>query len=246
MQFEAKNDGSGNPTSIEANTPWVSITQANAKSECESLNALNGVTNKYDLISNPEWITIARNLENVDGNWTDNNVGSGCIKRGNIGGTNPCTGGNSGYAVGAADFGAGRSDNGTAQLTLNTGAVIWDFSGNVYEWVDWTLGGTLDAVLAQGDKPYDNTDTGPVALWRELDVIDIFTGRAPSTALLPSDPTFNTSQGVGSYLSGLSGGVPLRGGAWNTGTDAGIFTLSLDDSPASVETTSGFRCVFRP
>ena len=72
------------PVSMPENHPWRKIDQASAKSECTSLGA------NYDLISNPEWMTIARNVESVDTNWSGGSVGSGCLFRGNNGLDDDC------------------------------------------------------------------------------------------------------------------------------------------------------------
>ncbi len=247
MKYEAKNDGSNNPTSTEGTTPWVSISQVSAKSECQSLNALNSVTDKYDLISNPEWMAIARNVENVASNWTNGAVSSGCLKRGNNGSTDACLGGSSGYNGANPEFGAAR--NALASLTLDNGEVIWDLSGNVWEWVDWTLGGALSTNMAQASKPYITADGAPVNAWRELDTLFLdsnFTALVPVDSVMPTDTTYNSASGVGQYYAGTSGGAARRGGNWNDGTYAGAFALDLDFSSTGTYTNVGFRCVFRP
>ena len=244
MKYEAKNDGSGNAVSTETGAPWGSIDQTTAKTECTDLNALNGVTNKYDLISNPEWMAIARNVENVATNWTDAAVGSGCLKRGNVGSTCACTGGDSGYAHGSADSGTSR--NALASLTLDNGEVIWDLSGNVWEWTDWTLGGALSTNMSQANKPYDATDSAPVEAWREFTAVDTFSALAPAESILPDNPSFSAVEGMGRYYAGTSGGAARRGGRWSVGSLAGAFALALHSSSSLTYTYIGFRCVFRP
>jgi formylglycine-generating enzyme required for sulfatase activity len=235
MQFEAKNSG-GDPVSTATGAPWVSINQVNAKAECQSLGA------NYDLISNPEWMAIARNVENVASNWTDGAVGSGCLKRGNVGGANACAGGDSGYNGSDPESGAGR--NALASLTLDNGEVIWDLSGNVWEWTDWTLGGALSTNMSQGNKPSEGGT--PTASWKEFTVIDTFSALAPAESILPDDPSFNANHGMGRYYAGTYGGAALRGGSWSSGTDAGAFALGLYYSSSSTSTYVGFRCVIRP
>ncbi|MDC1175291.1 fibronectin type III domain-containing protein [Bacteriovoracaceae bacterium] len=235
MQYEAKNSG-GDPVSTATGAPWVSINQANAKAECQSLGA------NYDLISNPEWMAIARNVENVAANWTDGAVGSGCLKRGNVGGANGCTGGDSGYNGANPESGTGR--NALASLTLDNGEVIWDLSGNVWEWTDWTLGGALSTSMSQGNKPSEGGT--PTASWKEFTVIDTFSALVPAESILPDDPSFNASHGMGRYYAGTSGGAALRGGGWDFGTNAGAFALGLDSFSRFSNTHIGFRCVFRP
>ncbi len=43
-------------------------------------------------------------------------------------------------------------------------------------------------------------------------------------------------------LSRNSGVAFQRGGNWNNGSNAGAFTLNLNNSPANVNTNIGFRC----
>lgn len=72
MQFEAKSNG-GIATSQAAGLPWASMTIDDSQDNCEALGS------KYDLISNPEWITIAREIENNSVNWSSGVVGTGRI-----------------------------------------------------------------------------------------------------------------------------------------------------------------------
>lgn len=235
MKYEAKNSG-GNAVSIDTGAPWVSINQINAKAECQSLGA------NYDLISNPEWMAIARNVENVASNWTNGAVGDGCLKRGNVGGANACTGGDSGYNGSDPESGVGR--NALASLTLDNGEVIWDLSGNVWEWVDWTLGGALSTNMTQAQKASQGGTQ--VAAWIEYTVVDEFPANSPATAILPDNPSFNANEGMGKYYAGTTGGAALRGGFWYNGASAGTFALYLNNSSSHTNTAFGFRCVFRP
>ncbi|MFO8054870.1 MAG: hypothetical protein R6U19_06900, partial [Bacteroidales bacterium] len=78
MKWEAKNVG-GNATSQAAETPWVSISQTEAIANCSALGE------GYHLITNEEWMTIARNVEQVEDNWNSSVVGIGGLYRGNNG-----------------------------------------------------------------------------------------------------------------------------------------------------------------
>lgn len=236
MKYEAKDDGSGNAVSTDTGAPWVNINQLNAKAECQSLGA------NYDLISNPEWMAIARNVENVPSNWTNNGVGDGCLKRGNVGGAYTCTGGDSGYFSGTSESGTGR--NALASLVLDNGEIIWDLSGNVWEWTDWTLGGALSTNMTQAQKASQGGT--PVTSSIEYTVIDTFTAHSPAIALLPDNPSFDADEGMGRYSAGSNGGAARRGGVWNNGTDAGAFALGLSFSSLADFSSIGFRCVFRP
>lgn len=235
MKYEAKNDGNGSPTSTAETSPWVSINQVNAKAVCTSLGT------GYDLISNSEWMTIARNVENVASNWTGGAVGTGCLKRGNTGTVSPCE--EAGYD--GADPESGASRNALASLTLNNNEVIWDLSGNVWEWVDRTLGGELSTDMAVRDRAYVSTDNGPADIWVEFSAVDMFSNVMPAEAMLPENPNYNAAQGVGRYLSSTVGGAALRGGYWDDGSLAGAFSLNLLYSSTLLGSGVGFRCVFR-
>ncbi len=231
MQFEAKNVA-GVATSQAASSPWVSITQTSAKTTCTALGS------NYDLISNPEWMTIAQNIENVTSNWSSGIVGTGMIPRGHtdnspgnalaVTDTNDTyigTGNNSGQAAGS-----GWEQKRT--LTLSNGSVIWDFPGNVWEWTDWTM--------ATGLQSGPTSCTGA---WTQLP--SVACGALAAADYLPTNTSFNSSQSMGQFYGG-AGGAALRGGSWGYGTDAGAFALSLDGSSGDSGTDIGFRCVFRP
>ena len=95
---EIDSDGSAStsiykPGSTVNGIPWRYISQISAFDECNSLNTESAITDisndvddngTYALLTNPEWMAISRNIENVDENWTDGSVGSGCLFRGNI------------------------------------------------------------------------------------------------------------------------------------------------------------------
>ena len=79
MKFEAKN-ASGVATSQAAGTSWQ-LGPANAYSACNSLTATN-FDGDFALISNREWMTVARAVEAVASNWSGGVVGSGHLARG--------------------------------------------------------------------------------------------------------------------------------------------------------------------
>ena len=75
QKYEAKNVASV-PTSQPSGTPWVSVTQTEAKFRCEALGP------GYHLLTMPEAQAINRNIENNAWNWTGGSVGSGGLWRG--------------------------------------------------------------------------------------------------------------------------------------------------------------------
>ena len=249
------------PISAPEGHPWRKIDLQNSWNECDSLNTeitradidtdIN-TDGTYALISNLEWISISRDIELVSENWTGNSPGVGCLFRGNIGTGASCIGGNSGYDGPTPDSGAVRLDSGSASLTMMNGEIIWDFSGNVSEWVDWDLTSIGFArTITPANKAFDSNDGMPVSFFKEF--IDLDTNISPgdemfSEYLLPKHILFDNSQGIGRYLAGnnITGGAPVRSGAWNDGDNAGIYTLRLNLTAADDQEDIGFRCVFRP
>lgn len=239
MKFEAKNVGTV-PTSQAANVPWVVANQTVASNTCRSLGV------NYDLLSNPEWMTMAHDIEMVDSNWSGSIVGSGCLFRGNAGVTDAC-----GYNTGASDNGTGRDVR--ASFTLLNGEVIWDLSGNVWEWIDWSKGGSLTQITPS-EKAFDGDDGAPSnSGYMELPLIDsnIEAGREMAeNSWKPINTTLDSLDGVGKYYAGLNnyGGAPLRGGGNSNGDQTGLYALVLEyeKSGAGVPSFFGFRCVYRP
>ena len=259
MKYEAKNEGAATtqdatddiPVSKPEENPVWNISQNDARSACKNLNSESsdsdidndtGDNGTYALISNPEWMTIARNIENVDKNWTSGTVGTGCLFRGNVAGPVPCQGVDSGYRKEflGPDFGLERPD--LAKLTLNYGAEIWDFSGNVQEFVDWNV--------AQADKAYVLADGSPISSFKEFTALDTNTGEddvmSPNT-WQPTNPTLDSTNGIGRYIArGETNRVAIRGGDWGNASNAGVFALGFNSEANAVLPFIGFRCVYRP
>ena len=126
--------------------PHTSVTPSTARSNCKNLTSQ--VAGSFDLISNDQWQTLARNIEGVSKNWKDNTPGTqlnqGLIipQKGEILSAsslnplpsseqeknNPCFKTNV-----TCDFNTWHEKRRTHEL--NNGEVIWDLSGGVAEWV---------------------------------------------------------------------------------------------------------------
>jgi prepilin-type N-terminal cleavage/methylation domain-containing protein len=235
MKYEAKTGSATvSATTQAAGNPQVNITQPNAITAC----SLNGAG--YGLINNNEWMTIARNIEGQGVNWTGGAVGSGGLWRGHSDGSP-----NNVLAASTDDndpyFGTGNTSPSIERRThtLSNGGVIWDLSGNVWEFTNNTILGK--------DQP---TGTTPGFNWRQYTAITNY-GTLSYDLTHPSNTSWNSSQNMGQiYSDGTSTNNTtfafIRGGDWDgADTTAGVFTLRLHLTPASTFTSIGFRCVLR-
>ncbi|MFA5714570.1 MAG: prepilin-type N-terminal cleavage/methylation domain-containing protein [Candidatus Paceibacterota bacterium] len=213
MQWEARNSG-GYPASTGTGLPWVSITQPQAITACKSIGA--------HLINNAEWMALARDIESVSSNYV-----SGVLKRGNVG--DGATGDYNG-----ADPESGVT-NALATLTLSNGKTINHLSGNVWEWVDYTISGA-------GSQPQAPNQTWG---WLEINAVTNFGNDLGYNNVGPKNTSLNGSTGVGRiYYSSSDTGprVLRRGGPWDIGSYAGVFALGLHNSTSDASASVGFRC----
>ncbi|MEX2405069.1 MAG: hypothetical protein WD579_00535 [Candidatus Paceibacterota bacterium] len=248
MKYEAKNV-SGVATSQANSNPWVSITQTDARAQCEALG------DEYHLISNAEWMTIADNVSKQTGNWADGVIGStvasgGGLLRGNIGITDSVS-----YDGSNPESGTGR--NTKAELALSNAETIWDFSGNVWEWVDAYIIEDDTAATGNGNDndgiTMEMVKAGNVTTpnWFEYTAVTDYQGHD----LRPWDISWDSTYGIGKiYINpghaydgvGYNSDYHAfrRGGGWDDADDAGVFTLYLSSSPSYTNSNFGFRCAW--
>src|SRR5690606_22739929 len=114
------------------------------------------------------------------------------------------TGNNSGQAMGA-----GKEQR--RVLTLSNGQEIWDLAGNIMEWTDWTLGGSL----ALGPTTCSATRTEiPSVSCAALAAADYMPNNPAGIAAASYDSTY----GLGFFTGGTSGAA-VRGG-WRAALSA--------------------------
>lgn len=235
MKYQAR-DSAGVPISQSSGTPWVNISAPDAQTECESMSE-GGFSGTFTLISNPEWMTIARNIESVASNWSGGSVGSGHIPRGHSDGSPASiltitdtadpydgTGNNSGQAPGS-----GWEQKRTH--ILSNGCETWDFSGNAWQWVDW------DASAA-------GFTLGPVDGTASWQVLTSLSGSIVSNDV-QSSGGYTSTQSFGDWYGGNGGGA-RRGGNSTAGTNNGVFNLNLNRTATNPGGGITFRCVYRP
>ncbi len=211
--------GSYAPVSVSSGYPIGKISQATAKTYCQNIGG--------HLLTNPEWMTIARNIEQVSGNWSTGNIGSGYINIGNYNKTNAMIG-TPDYATGEVTWDYKRTHS------LSSSDTIYDIAGNVSEWLDTTcIGGT-------GAGKYDTT-SGYLE-WSNGALDDYERGAAG-----PSSNSYTSSHKIGEYHGCTTDGNAFQRGGSVLSTsilDGGIFGLLLDRA-TTVDTQHviGFRCV---
>lgn len=109
---------------------------------------------------------------------------------------------------------------------LSNGEVIWDFAGNLWEWI-------YDDYSTLGVSPAISTG------WQEYNTMS----ETNRKLFGPSNGTWTSAQGIGQIYGGTAGPV-LRGGYWTFGTHAGVFAAYLYNGVTFP--TLGFRCVWSP
>jgi hypothetical protein len=233
-KYEMK-DNSG-ATSEPAGTPWSRSLNA-AKTECANIGG--------HLITNPEWMTLARNIESTAVNWSSGTVGTGSLNTGHSDDgpffrqeastdDNPCV--NTNNVCSPTVWHSQRRTH-----VLSNGEVIWDVAGNVAEFVDWTI--------TQAQKA-GSSSCNEITFDCEWNSVD--TNIAPGSVMEPitwqaADPSLTSVHGIGKYRAGDADPAgALRGGYWDDsdGMSPGIYNLSLNDGVTTALFVSGFRCVF--
>ncbi|MGZ3790206.1 MAG: hypothetical protein ACXVLQ_16860 [Bacteriovorax sp.] len=232
MKYAASNDGYGTAVSVATGAPWVSIDRPTARSKCQALGG------GYDMISNDQWQTIARNIAGTAGNWSTGVVASGELNRGHSDSA-PAN-----ALVPSADDLNGNCAGETNQTctsttwhnqrrthTLSNGNMIWDFAGNVWGWV------TNDSDVSNGVDGYISTMNGG----------DVRQNRyGAATATICAGSTSSPYCGMGAGYFNYTAGAVLRGGHWTNTINAGVFETGLTHLPTYSSSTVGFRCVFVP
>ena len=239
MKYGATNN-SGVPASTATGSPWVSISQQDAKTECASLGK------GYHLITNDEWMTIATNVAAQDSNWSGGSVGSGEMARGHSDNSpaSACAADANdanAYVEGSCTGSSTGTFNQRRTHTLSNGEVIWDLAGNVHEWISYFN----DSAKPSDDGTPDNGAREYTAIANPTPTMPL-SDLIPTSALKPfwSD-SWNSSQSIGKYDSGTqgSGGALRRGGNWANTTMSGVFMANMYSPPTYATSLAiGFRC----
>ena len=219
----------------------------------------------YHLITNNEWMTIARNIEANPENWANGIVWSTVadwwwLFRGNV---------NLNDSVSCNHWSVLDWDTDWNNCLINewihewrnkrmhilsNGSEIWDLSWNVWQHVNGanTLDGSDFNTMTNKACVWGKQRTWYDWYWEnECDFQNWYSKSAHGPAW-----NYNWNHGVGRiYLEWVSewtndiiwynNRIFLRGGRWNYTTSAGVLLLNLTDSATYARTHIGFRCVFR-
>jgi hypothetical protein len=229
-KYEMKCNGacSGAPISAAAGLPWVSITQADAKTACALLGG------QYHLITNAEWMTIARSIEATAANWSTGTVNSGAINRGHSDGTpaSPLAASTDDDACSGTGQNCTVFNDQRRTHVLANGQTIWDFSGNAKEFIDWQLS-TDRAGSGAGGYVELNTQTVTTSM--------------PANTFKSNTTALNSANGIGMYLPDTNNqnGYAARGGHNANNSQAGIYHLDFGQNASFTSSQFGFRCVYQ-
>ena len=240
-KYEMKNVG-GIATSQAALTPWVSIPRGTLPTTVGGAwKACRDLGSGYDLISNAQWQTIARNIADQPSNWgtAEGAANSVTAYNGELSRGHSDNAPSSALVANADDT---QGCDGTGQTCSNTnwssqrrthvlsnGQVIWDFAGNVYEWV----------------KDDNNASQGANGWISTMNLNDSRQNNFGNDQFCGS-PNSGNYCGFGYGVTNSSVGAVYRGGNWAYGSGAGVFAASLDIGPTFSSTNIGFRCIFQP
>ena len=227
-------------------SPYVNISQNGSILKCKDSG--------YELVTNDEWQSMARNAEGVPSNWGGGAIGS----KGGLNQGHTLT-----VHVPPRPLAAHSDDNkacwGTRAScnrkvwnnqkrthTLSNGEVIWDVSGNVFEWVKDR---NSVSVRYGDDSPMSQVTLKSHPTKGRLSGGTTTTERTAKDQFGPHGDYTGLSSfpfgGLGYGLLNYNKGVILRGGGLSTGpTEAGLFHASLNEGTA--EERVGFRCVYHP
>lgn len=244
-KYPMKQASSTVPISQAAGSPWVNVTQNDAIALAPNVAGCSGC----HLITDAEWLTVAQNVMSVGSNWSGGTVGSGAMY---VGHTDGAPGNTLASDTDDTNGYYGVTNTGGSQrrtLTLTTGAVIWDFVGNVNTWTSDIMPAGMTPGRTNGYTNWTDYNDSTVN-YNGLSSIDL-----PSTASPSAANWTHSNQGIGmlrgAYTSSTSWAY-MRGCYYAADIDptapphCGIFTLYFGNTPTTKSIGEGFRVTQTP
>ena len=239
MKTEARHGDDDVAVPGYSDSPWEATPQE-AKDACRRAGP------SCDLITNLEWMAVAKQLESYNGNWSSSYVGNGYLNKGNtiddLGVLNISDSSNEYDQLTSNNFQYRRT------FKLLTGT-LWDFGGNLAEWADNAQEGgpTFQPITnscAQGpfellDPEFSCPDLNSLYYtpWTKRSNLD---GDAYQTY---NHANINLGRIVGPADLDQNSATSLaaaRGGQAEDEANSGIYSLFMFNHMAD---TNGFRCV---
>lgn len=251
MKYEAKKSEDNSPVSRPSGRPWTDINQTRARKKCDELGE------RYSLVTNRQWIQAAKIAVQNRRNWINREKASKAVYRGHSDGRpfhplNASENDSLGYYL------TGNNENSSQRRTLHIPStpvrateaskrpqgVIWDLSGNVWEWNNNTF--RCEDACPESPHPADSSN-------HELNNLTSPGIYLDSFSLLRPNTRWNSSENMGRVHTTGPEAIPsgkkhgfIRGGVWYDKKDAGPFTLHLKQSPGYASPRVGFRCSYSP
>lgn len=267
-EYDASYQAECRPTGI----PWQWLNQDQARAACEALGE------GYALMTNEEWMTMARSIERTASNWSDGQTHETGTSEARMNMGHTCRNGSWGtdcrsdgvaysgealpassndeescygyFPVAGEEEAPSVDENGwnlyRRTFHLETGEVLWDVSGNVWEWVDWHVAAADDRAWLEGEEITND--------WLEINE-PAPTDAMPEESFKSANPEMVQSlnvNGLGRYhptATDDDAGAAMRGGNFMHGdANNGLYALGMGYGPDTdhLQCRIGFRCAWHP
>ncbi len=208
----------------------------------EAVDACNQMWKWYHLITNNEWMTIARNIEANSKNWSTWKIGEWYIYNGVSGtslGCNITWWNNEPRSFGTKTGAWNSICNPLRQLHLSNGQIIWDFAGNIWEFVN--KANTLDWSWYN----LGQTSVGGTSIpggWDDNGIYDEWDMEKYGSALFLGDA--NGAWSVYQW-GGINNNVIIRWDNALSGENPWIYSIWLWNTGFTNQKYIGFRCTYK-
>ncbi|MGZ6478232.1 MAG: hypothetical protein ACXWQE_02950 [Bdellovibrionales bacterium] len=134
---------------------------------------------------------------------------------------------------------------GRRTFNLSNGNILWDWSGNIGEWLVNPALPNLWPYVASDNR--DMSGNSIYTQWTQSYLTPFACPwLGPVDPSIPGSANFSEAQGVGGYFGAEAQSAPYnaiyRGGSWYKGPDAGIFHVDMGHTTVFIHPSVGFRC----